>query len=200
MTATTGRIPALALPAPPPRPRVLLVGTVVASAAVVMAFAGMVALYLAVRAETIAETGTWLPEGVSIPLLPGNMGLVTLVMSAFTMHWALYSIGNDDRRNTYLALGLTLVLGVAFLNGMAFYFTQIGLGVNEPVGMLVFGIVGAHLAVVGAGLLFAALMAFRALGGQFSARDHEGIAAATLFWYVAITLYVVVWYAVFVTK
>lgn len=178
----------------------LLVGTVLASAAAVMAFAGMVALYLAVRAETIAETGSWLPEGVTIPLAPGNMGLVTLVMSAVTMHWALYSIGNDDRRNTYLAFAVTLVLGIAFINGMAFYFTQIGLAASEPVGVLVFGIVGTHLAMVGAGLVFASLMAFRALGGQYSARDREGIAAATLFWYVTIAMYVVVWYAIFVTK
>lgn len=200
MTAVTGAIPAMSAPAPRARPRVLLVGTVLASAAAVMAFAGMVALYLAVRAETIAETGSWLPEGVDIPLLPGNMGLVTLAMSAVTMHWALYSIGNDDRRNTYLALGVTLVLGLAFINGMAFYFTQIGLGVSEPVGVLVYGIVGSYLAMVGAGLLFASLMALRALGGQYSARDREGIAAATLFWYVTTAMYVVVWLAIFVTK
>lgn len=199
MTAT-GRIAPMAAPAPPGRPRVLLVGTVFASAAVVMAFAGMVGLYLAARAESIAETGGWLPEGVTIPLVPGNMGLVTLVMSAVTMHWALYSIGDDDRRNTYLALGVTLVLGLAFLNGMAYYFTQIGLSVREPVGVLVYGIVGAHMAMVGTGLLFTALMAFRALGGQYSARDREGIAAATLFWYVTIAVYVVIWYAVFVSK
>ena len=43
-------------------------------------------------------------------------------------------------------------------------------------------------------------MAFRTLGGQYSGRDREGIAAAALFWYVTVAVYAVIWYTVFVTK
>ena len=65
---------ALALPpaAAPARPRVLLVGTALTAAGVVMAFTGLIGLYLAERASALADGGTWLPEGATIPLTPGN--------------------------------------------------------------------------------------------------------------------------------
>src|SRR5688500_14260816 len=78
-------------PAPPPaRPRVLLVGTALASAAAFMVFAGMIGIYLSLRAGTLAAGAPWLPEGTTIPLLPANIGLVTLLMSVVTMQWAVY--------------------------------------------------------------------------------------------------------------
>ncbi|CAN5185705.1 hypothetical protein BH18ACT4_BH18ACT4_01540 [soil metagenome] len=193
-------IPALAPPPAPARPRVLMVGTAFAAAAAVMVFAGMIALYVSTRAASIAENGSWLPEDATVSLSPANMGLLTLFMSAVTMQWALYSIANDDRRSTYLALGVTVVLGVAFVNLMAFYFAQMGLPVADPAGVLVFAIAGAHLAMVGAGLVFIGLMTFRTLGGQYSARDREGLDAAALFWYATVAVYAVIWFAVFVTK
>ena len=44
------------------------------------------------------------------------------------------------------------------------------------------------------------LMAFRALGGQFTGRDREGVASAAMFWYVTIAVYAVIWYSIFITK
>ena len=51
-----------------------------------------------------------------------------------------------------------------------------------------------------AGLVFIAVMAFQALGGQLSGRDAEGMSAAALYWYVVIAVYAVVWYGIYVTK
>jgi cytochrome c oxidase subunit 3 len=194
-------IPELAGAAAPARPRVLVTGTALASAAVVMVFAGMLAFYAHARAAAIEAEGTWLPEGVEIPLTPANMALITLVMSVVIMQWAVYAIANDDRRSTYIALGLSVLMGIAYINEICFYFTQMGdLTVDEPVGLLIFGITGSHLALTGLAIVFVLLMAFRTLGGQYSARDHEGIVAATLFWYVMVGLYAVIWYTIFVTK
>ncbi len=194
-------IPELAAPPPPTRPRVLVTGTVLASAATAMVFAGMIGLYVHTRAATIEAEGTWLPRGVEMPLTPGNMALITLLMSAVIMQWAVYAIGNDDRRSTYISLGLAVLMGAAYINEIAFYYSQMGdLTVHEPVGMLIFGITGAHLVVTGIAIVFVALMAFRTLGGQYSARDREGIVAASLFWYVMVAVYAAIWYAIFVTK
>lgn len=189
-------------PPPPPtaRPRVLLVGTVFAVSGVVMAFAAVLGYYVHQRALTKAATGTWLPEGVKIPLTPGNMGLMTLAMSLVLVQWAVYSIANDDRRNTYIALGLTVLLGLAHVNAMAFGFTQIKMPISEAVGVLFYTIMTMHLAMVGAGLLFLGIMAFRTLGGQYSGKDREGVVAAALFWYVTVAVYAVVWFTIFVTK
>jgi heme/copper-type cytochrome/quinol oxidase subunit 3 len=187
-------------PPPPPRPRGLLVGTVLGLSGVVMAFAGVLGYYIHQRALTKAATGAWLPKEVDIPLVPGNMGLITLVMSVVLVQWAVYSIANDDRRNTYIALGLTVLLGLAHLNVMAFAFTQIKMPIGSAVGVLFYTIMSMHLAMVGAGLLFLGLMAFRTLGGQYSGRDREGVAAAAIYWYVTVAVYAVVWYTIFLTK
>src|SRR3546814_947089 len=52
----------------------------------------------------------------------------------------------------------------------------------------------SHLVMVVGGLLFAAVMAFQALGGQLTGRDAEGMSAAALYWYVTVVVYIAVWY------
>lgn len=189
------------LPAPPPaRPRVLLVATTLATAAVVMLFAGLLAIYLHERSAALAAGQRWFPEGIDIPLTPGNMSLVGFALSCVTMQWAVHAIGHDDRRHAWIAFGSTIVVGAFHLVGMGFLYSQMGFEVATPQGALVYALTGAHLAMVGAAMLFAALMAFRTLGGQYSARDREGVVAAAVFWYATAVVYAGIWYAVLVTK
>lgn len=203
MTTTTtttvderGEFPA----APPTRPRVLLIGTIFAAVAAAMAFAGLLGTYLAVRQDVLATGEAWLPSGVEIPLTPGNMAMLTFAMSVVTMQWAVYAIGNEDRRNAFIALGLTLLFGVAYINTMGFYYSQMGLEVATVPGALIYAVTGAHLVLTGGAMLFAALMTFRTLGGQYGARDREGIVAAAILWDVMVAVYAVIWYAIFITK
>lgn len=192
----------LALPpaAPPARPRVLLVGTVLAGVAAATAIFGMLGIYLATRASVLAEGGTWLPDGSSIPLTPGNMAMATMLISGVTMWWAVYAVGNNDRQGAYLALGLTILFGVAVINATTFLFTQINLPVATVPGLMIYAITGAHIAMIIAGLVYAAVMTFRTLGGEYHGRDREGLVAASLFWYITIAVQVVIWYAIYVTK
>jgi cytochrome c oxidase subunit 3 len=188
-------------PAPPPaRPRVLLIGTGFALAGIVMAFAGLIGLYLGRRAAAVEANRPWLPKGVTIDLTPGNVAMIGLVISAVVVQWAVYSITINDRPRAYLALGLTVLLGGAYINGMAFNYTQMGITVHDPVGLLIFTITGMHLAMAGAGMIFVGLMAFRALGGQYSGRDREGIVAAAMYWHVTVLVFAVIWLTIFVTK
>jgi len=180
---------------------VLLVGTAVAGLVSAMVLLGLLAVELQVRAGTLAGGATWLPEGSEIPLTPVNMAAFTLLLSVVTMQWAHYAIGNNDRINTYVALGLTIMFGLAYANSTAYLFTQMNLVVRESAAaVLIYCITGAHLAMTIAAMVFALLMVFRTLGGQYSGRDREGVTAATLYWHLTVGLYLVVWYAVYVTK
>jgi cytochrome c oxidase subunit 3 len=186
---------------PPPRPRVLLVGTALASAGAAMAILGMVALYARIRAEQLAAGERWLPEETVLPLTPGNMAMVTLLMSAVTVAWAVDALRKVDRVHAYLALGLSLMFGAAMITDTAFLWQQMGLSIRDShVAVLVYAITGAHVAMVGAGMLYLLVMGFRALGGQLTGRAAEGMSAAALFWYVTIGVYAVVWYAIYITK
>ncbi|MGQ0431976.1 MAG: cytochrome c oxidase subunit 3 [Microthrixaceae bacterium] len=190
--------------APPPaprRPRVLLVGAAFGSVASALVVVSMLAAYLQLRAERLAAGVTALPDGVVLPLTPGNMGLVTLLMSAVTMAWIVHSLRVGDRTHAYLGLGLTLLLGVAFLNSTAYLYQQLAMGFTASgTSGLLYAVTGAHLVMVVVGLVFTLAMGFQALGGQLTGRDAEGMSAAALYWYVTIAVYVAVWYGIYITK
>ena len=183
-------------PAAPTRRRELIIATAFATAAVVMVMVTLIGAYLAARNGAGAE---WLANN-DIPLTQPNMQLLTLVMSVVTMQWAVYSINRDDRGHTYLALGVTLLLGAAFLNQSTFLYSQVEMELAQPEGPLFYAVTGTHFAMVIAAMVFIVLMGFRALGGQFSSRQPDGIAAAAVFWDAMVAVYAVVWIAVYVMK
>jgi cytochrome c oxidase subunit 3 len=49
-------------------------------------------------------------------------------------------------------------------------------------------------------MLFVALMALRALGGQFTARQHDGITAAAVYWHAMVAVFALIWISIYVTK
>src|SRR5690606_22599580 len=107
----------------------------------------------------------------------------------------------EDRPNAYLALGVTVLLGVAFINGAVYGWQQLGLGIADSTqAVLIYTITGLHVAMVAVGLLYLSVMAFKALGGQLTGRAAEGLSAAALFWYVTIGVYAVIWYGIYITK
>lgn len=188
--------------APPARPRVLLVGTALAAAACFMAIVGMVGVYLATRAAAIAGApdAGWLPDGVVLPLTPGNMALATMVLSGLTMWWAVDAVGKNDRPMAYLALGLTVFFGAAVINLTSSLYTQMDLPAATTPGVLIFAVTGTHIAMMIVGMVYIAFMTFRTLGGEYKGRDREGLVAATVFWYVTIAAHAVIWLAIYVTK
>jgi heme/copper-type cytochrome/quinol oxidase subunit 3 len=187
--------------AEPPRPRVLLVGSALASGAAAMVLLSLVAVYTRMRADVIASGERWLPEDVNVQLPPGTMGMVTLLMSTVTVAWAVYSLRNDDRVHAYLAFGLSILLGIAYIPTVVYGWQQLGVGITSSTqALMIFTITGLHVAMSGVGLAFLAVMAFRALGGQLTGRGAEGANAAALYWYVTVAVYGVVWYGITITK
>lgn len=143
----------------------------------------------------------WLPSGVTIPLTPGSMGGFTLILSLGTVLWAVWAARNNVKGQTYAAIGITIMLGLAYINQIASLYSQMGLVLNETrQAVLIYAITGGHLILVGAGLLFLALTGIRAVGGQISGRDSEALSAAALFWFVTVGIYALIWFPVLVTK
>ena len=189
-------------PAPPvQRPRVLVVGAAFAAAASFMVFIGLIGIYLAARVDIINAGAKWLPEGSKIPLQQPNTMFITLIMSVVTMQWAVAAIAKNDRVNAYLALGLTLMLGIATIVMTTYLWTLMKLDIASGLqGVLIYTITGAHIVMLVVAMLFVALMALRALGGQFTARQHDGITAAALYWYAMVAVYALIWISIYVTK
>lgn len=187
----------------PVRPRLLVIGTMFASAAVAMGMAGLLGIYLETRADVIAEGERWLPSGVVIPLTQPNMMAMTLLLSVFAMVWAVASIKSDDRPNTYIALGLALMFGLAYITQTAYLLTIMEMPIRGDVlerPPLLFALIGTHVVVMLCAMLYAAAMGVRTLGGDYNSKDVEGLYGAATFWSVAVVLYLAVWYAIYITK
>lgn len=189
-------------PAPPPhRPRVLLVGTAYAAGASATAVLALIALYARLRADVLARGEVWLPEEANLQLTPGTMGMATLLLSLPMVAWIVHALRNDDRGHALMAYGVTLVLGVAYINGAAYGWQQLGLGITSSTqALLIYTITGLHVAMAAVGLLYLAVAAFRTAGGQLTGRAAEAVSAAALYWFVTVAVYAVVWYTITITK
>jgi len=69
-----------------------------------------------------------------------------------------------------------------------------------PQAVLIYTITAGHIAFLLASMTYLSLMAIRALGGQFTSRQHDGISAAALTWYAQTAVFFVIWLAIYITK
>ena len=179
-------------------PNLMMVGTFLAIAAGTMLIGSLLAGWLAARDVALTAGSPWLREGVSIPNLAVAVTYLTLLMSSFTAQWAVYAARIDDRKNLYVALGITLLLALAFLNGLSFVFDQLGLEAGmTDVATHTYAVTVTHLLLVLAAIVLFVVMGFRALTGQVSARRLELVASAAAFWHFTVLAGAAVYLVVF---
>jgi cytochrome c oxidase subunit 3 len=190
-------------PAPAPAPRrQLFVGASLAAAAGAMRVGGMLAMWLRFRNEAIAATGRWVPEKISIPEVPSNIMLLGFVGICVFAQWAVYAARRDDKQHVGVALGLTALLGLAFINAQVAVYVQMELPINDTTGsaygVMFYAVTGTMLALVIVGMVFSFVAAFRYLGGRTN--DREIVTAHAIYWYFIAVAFSMLWFVVYVTK
>ncbi|MGZ6339084.1 MAG: cytochrome c oxidase subunit 3 [Candidatus Limnocylindrales bacterium] len=152
----------------------------------VMFFAGLFAAYFNVRASAPA----WPPAGnahfeIHHDVWPLVATLTRiLIISSITCQLGIRAIQRDDRRGLARALAVTLALGITFLIGQAYDYSQLGFGLSDGTfGTTFFTLTGFHGAHVLAGTIMLGVMLYRATAGQFSARHHDAVEAVSLYWH-----------------
>ena len=189
-------IPAEVTPAVLPKRRQTVAGAAFAAASSAMLVVLLLGNYLEIRSASEKFF-----DGVSMPLAQPNVMFWGLGLSVLSIQWAVWAIARDERSQAYWAIGITALLGLSFLNSTWYLMSLSDLAVGvQPEAGATFAVVGAHVAMVLVGLLMVAVMAFRTFGGQFSSRYPDGWSAAALYWHTTVGVYVLVWYAVYVTK
>ncbi len=195
--------PALTAPrALPPaggdQPRNLLtMGVLLLAASGTMFFATLIAAYLHLR----RVTDRWPPEGVNLDLYLGNLLIITMVLSAVTVEWASYALRRDQRRQASAALGITVGLGVAFLNLLSYTAGQAPFdAASHPYGLVVTALVICLGIAVGIGVAFVMLTLVRVSGRQLSAAEPGQMRATACYWHFIVAASVAVWYTVAVLK
>ncbi|MEM9203055.1 MAG: cytochrome c oxidase subunit 3 [Actinomycetota bacterium] len=196
MAAVTARPPAPALR----RPRTVMVGTLFASGASFMVFIGLMAVYLS-RRSVARDAGTeWFPEGV-VELGPSGWIFWTFVLSAFTIQWAVQAINNDDRPHAYVALAITVMFGASVFNQLWFIINDTGFALASTESQFMFFVViGAFITFLIISMSFVVLTSLRALFGQYSPSQNDGVMAAAMYWHTVSAMYWILWIAIFVTK
>lgn len=189
------------LPAPETtRPRSLLVGTMFSCAAAFMFFCGVIGVYIAERAEARVQGNEWFPEGV-VELGPSGFIFWTLVLSVFTVQWAVQAINADDRINAYVALALTGLFGAAIFNQIWFIINDTGFSLAADNAQFLFFVVnGTFIVFLIAAVTFVALTTVRALAGQFGPRRAEAVSSAAVAWNTVVFMWAIVYYLIYITK
>jgi cytochrome c oxidase subunit 3 len=171
----------------------------------VMFFAGLFAAYFNVRAT--AEHWPPIPPAVTPELAERFHHLkaepwlalaltVILVLSSFTCQFAIWAIRQNDRTGFVRNIAVTLILGIVFLIGQGYDYTQLGFGLADGVfGTTFYTLTGFHGAHVFGGVIMLSVVLYRGMAGQFSARHHDAVEATSIYWHFVD----VVWIALFST-
>jgi cytochrome c oxidase subunit III len=172
-----------------------LVGMLLFIASEVMFFGGLFATYFNARASV--EPGAWHPpEGGHLDLPLAAVLTAILVASSFTMQFGVWAIRRGDTGKLKMWTAITLGLGVLFLAGQLYDYSQLGFGIADGVfGTVFYTLTGFHGAHVFGGAVGLTIVLARAMRGQFSAKNHVAVEAVSMYWHFVD----VVWIGVFST-
>ena len=156
----------------------------------VMFFAGLFAAYFSVR----AHAPLWPPlnpetnEAFHVDALPLVLpATVLLILSSFTCQFAVWGIRRGDRVAFVRNIAVTFVIGITFLLLQAIDYAALGSeGLTiaaGPYGTTYFTLTGFHGAHVFGGVVMLGVVLYRGMAGQFSARHHDAVEAASLYWH-----------------
>lgn len=132
------------------------------------------------------------PSWEGLPII----NTVILVSSSLTMQLGVWAIRKGNRTALRNWLALTVLMGVIFLAGQGYEYTQLGFVPSDSIFSAVFyTLTGFHGAHVFGGVMFMAICLLRTLRGQFSANRHLAVEAASIYWHFVD----VVWIGLFIT-
>jgi len=169
----------------------------------VMFFAGLFAAYFNARAAAPA----WPPEGLDHVVEPNLLvvtATVVLVLSSFTMQWAVWRIRKGDRTGMNRAIAVTLLMGIVFLGMQVTDYVLLageGFGINSGVyGTLFFTMTGFHGAHVFGGVVGLFVILLRGMAGQFSARHHIAVEAVSAYWHFVDVVWIALFFVLYFLK
>ncbi len=162
-----------------PRPGTSTIGTLLFVTADAMVLGAIIAVYFAIKEGST----TWPPSDVHVGTYIPTMITITALMSAFSVHWGIFSARRNDGRNAVMALVLTLFLGLAVANLEWLTFVRSGFGFNDHTyGTLYDVLIGFHLLHLLAAIVTLLVLSFRTMAGHFSGDRHDALRAGAVFW------------------
>ena len=163
-------------------------------------FGGLIATYLLYRNSAV--TG---PDRVDLFDIPfTSISSFVLLMSSVSMVLALAAIQRNDRRGTQIWLLATALLGMSFLAGQAFEFTEFyreGLTLsNSLFGTTFFVLTGFHGAHVSVGVLLLLSLSVMGSQGPVTQRETLNIELMGLYWHFVDIVWIVIFTLIYLIQ
>ena len=179
------------------RRNTLPMAVLIGGAGVAMAFAGLIAAYLALR----SARGTFPPARTAFDNYTATTLVITAVMASVTIEWAAYGIRKGFRGQALFGFGVTTMLVLAFLNALAYLINGFEFaGGSTPYATIVYALTGLAFLVALIALGGVVLTGLRAVGHQLTTDNFHLIRASALLWHVAALGWLAVYYTIYITK
>lgn len=163
-----------------------------------MLFAALFAAYFSLRGTSAA----WPPTpGVERPELTlVTLNTLLLLGSGVTMQLAVGAVRRDRRARARRLLGVTLMLGAAFLaiQGVEFAHNKFGIGDAGAFGSTFYILTGFHGLHVLCGLLAIGALFHRAARGVLTPADEPATDAVSYYWHFVDVVWLVLFATVYV--
>ena len=158
-------------------------------------FSSFIFSYIYLRTSAPA----WPPflDGKQLPWFDTSfaaMNSIVLFGSGVTMHFALESWKNLNKRMFNMWLLATIVLGIGFLLGQAHEYSSVGITwQGTTMGASFFTLTGMHGLHVFIGVVYLIILGLQANRGVYTGSKYFGLTAGTLYWHFVD----VIWVALF---
>lgn len=140
-------------------------------------------LFLGLLASRFYLQGTFRPEALNQTL--GLAITSILLLSSLTAYRAEVSIAHGDQSAFLTNTLFTILLGVVFLGGVAYEWSQAFLHFppDTPFGTVFFSMTGMHALHVLSGVALLGILYLNGRRGKYSAQDHWSPEAIVKYWH-----------------
>jgi cytochrome c oxidase subunit 3 len=173
----------------------VILGMILFITSEVMFFAGLFAAYFNVRATA---PGGWPPAEFvgKLNMLPLVLpATILLVLSSITCQMGVRGIRRGDHRALVRNIGVTVVLGAAFLVMQGLDYVHLyadGVRLDAGTfGTTYYTLTGFHGAHVLGGVIMLSVVLYRSMAGQFSKAHHDMVEATSIYWHFVDVVWIV---------
>jgi len=162
----------------------------------IMIFGAFFTAYFFIR---VVNGDAWPAHGTLLPEAVAGINTCILVSSSLTIHWALTSIKNGNRRGMQAGMVATFLLGLTFLFVQINEYVHIGFSPRDTAQATVFySLTGLHGAHVFIGLCILLVVTIRTFRGHYSPENHRGLEVPGIYWHFVDAMWIVVYLTVYV--
>ena len=172
-------------------------GMILFIASELMFFAALFGAYFTIR----ASASEWPPAGAEPEVLLPALATAVLVASSGTVHFASASAERGERGKTSTWLLVTIALGLVFLGGQAFEYSQLDFSLaDHAYGTLFYSMTGFHALHVFAGVVTLILVWLKNQRGHLSSTRPGPAIAAGLYWHFVDVIWVLLFATLYLLR